>query len=582
MKTCSGEEKDLARFYSPGSVVVALLFTGYLLCTGGAHAPAKMEAPGAKGWAPPVTPKDADSDGDGLSDYAEIHKYGTDPHKRDTAGKGVSDSDWDQRKEFTYTITSVLRVLKPCNPAVMSDDYQDVRVLAQDKDSYTLEVVYYPLNTNRGAIAANPDWRKDDDTAMLQYLKPTPACNWDSQMQKDLIAQLKKDGIEPERLSDLELVEKVAHWAMERSSFAGAGDGMPISWFVTFPQGKPQILPELKASFDAERPDKSWTDQQMLDTQVLGKPMFYQKKHGACTSTSVYMATIFRALNIPTRIVYFIPPADGNDPAQVQMLLSAIHHHKVRDTVKKGLDKAQGFCNHMFNEVYVGKRWVRLNYDNVGQNTLDRWYFGLLTHIDTCRDIGESDLAQTWGLRSARYPNVTPHLSSINPYMLLRVSDHFGKYCRLPNPEVVSQEFRDVTVTEIHWSDEPGFAPNDIKFSPRTHLLLGIKESLPEESHPLRDFLGKAGGAFLLRSPGHADIPVKFSGETDDFGIPLPTGDVRYFHGFGVNLAPQDLEAAKSGGPFTLVPINTNPKYQWHTEGAVTLSKRVPLPVKLK
>ena len=59
---------------------------------------------------------DPDSDGDGLSDYAELHKYFTDPHKANSAG---------DRKEFTYTITSVLQIAKPFNLADMNDDYQD-------------------------------------------------------------------------------------------------------------------------------------------------------------------------------------------------------------------------------------------------------------------------------------------------------------------------------------------------------------------------------------------------------------------------------------------------------------------------
>jgi hypothetical protein len=49
------------------------------------------------------------------------------------------------RKEDTYTITSVLQVLNPVNPADMNDDFQDARVLAQDKDSCTVEVTYYPF-----------------------------------------------------------------------------------------------------------------------------------------------------------------------------------------------------------------------------------------------------------------------------------------------------------------------------------------------------------------------------------------------------------------------------------------------------
>src|SRR5258708_6737819 len=95
---------------------------------------------------------DPDSDGDGLSDYAELHKYFTDPHKANSAG---------ERKEFTYTITSVLQIAKPFHLADMNDDYQDARMLSEDEDSMTVEVVYYPLNTNKCAIGENPSSRSD-------------------------------------------------------------------------------------------------------------------------------------------------------------------------------------------------------------------------------------------------------------------------------------------------------------------------------------------------------------------------------------------------------------------------------------
>src|SRR6059036_1500404 len=35
------------------------------------------------------------------------------------------------------------------------------------------------------------------------------------------------------------------------------------------------------------------------------------------------------------------------------------------------------------NEVFVGSRWVRLNYDVLGQDIVDDHFFGLLTHILT-------------------------------------------------------------------------------------------------------------------------------------------------------------------------------------------------------
>ncbi|MEO6568537.1 MAG: hypothetical protein ABIO94_07210, partial [Opitutaceae bacterium] len=49
-------------------------------------------------------------------------------------------------KDDSYTITSVLQIVHPVRPADMADEFQDVRVLAQDKDSATVEITYYPLH----------------------------------------------------------------------------------------------------------------------------------------------------------------------------------------------------------------------------------------------------------------------------------------------------------------------------------------------------------------------------------------------------------------------------------------------------
>ncbi len=37
---------------------------------------------------------------------------------------------------------------------------------------------------------------------MTEYLQPRPAANWDEQMKKDLLAELKADGIVIDELTD--------------------------------------------------------------------------------------------------------------------------------------------------------------------------------------------------------------------------------------------------------------------------------------------------------------------------------------------------------------------------------------------
>lgn len=107
-------------------------------------------------------------------------------------------------KEDTYTITSVLQLLQPVNLADMNDDFQDARALAQDEGSCTVEVTCYPLR--RVSIGENPNWRKDY-AGMTDYLKATPTENWDETMRRDLLAELLQEGIDPDEMTDRQLVE---------------------------------------------------------------------------------------------------------------------------------------------------------------------------------------------------------------------------------------------------------------------------------------------------------------------------------------------------------------------------------------
>src|SRR5262245_23953103 len=294
----------------------------------------------------------SDSDGDGLSDFHEAHKYRTDPGKKDTAGTGVADGDWQQRREFTYSVRAVLRVMPPYNLKALSDDYQDVRVRAETKDYVELEVVVYPLNTNAAAIKGNPNWKKDY-AGMKEYLAPGVSTNWDARMQKDLLQELAQSGIDPEKLTDREVVERVSRWLYARSKYRY----MFCTHFVHFPGGKPAVFPGLEPAFQREKGNKEWSVEEQLAHELLGKEMFYRKSYGTCTSAAVYQATVLRALGIPTRLIVAIPLVDPSDPEQVALAQKGLTHHRVRSAVTYGLLPAgQSYTAHTFLEVYVGHR----------------------------------------------------------------------------------------------------------------------------------------------------------------------------------------------------------------------------------
>lgn len=71
-----------------------------------------------------------DTDGDGINDYWEAAKYKTDPLKKDSDGDGIPDSDWEERREYTYTIQAVIDLRPPFNVEHMNDFYQDANKMA--------------------------------------------------------------------------------------------------------------------------------------------------------------------------------------------------------------------------------------------------------------------------------------------------------------------------------------------------------------------------------------------------------------------------------------------------------------------
>src|SRR5262245_13297393 len=161
-------------------------------------------------------PADRDSHGDGLPDFREVHQYFTDPARADSDGDGVPDGDWNERREFAYTVRTVLRVLRPCGGEELTDDYQDARVIASSDRYCELEVVHYPLNTCASAVLPRRNWLVDAKR-LGDFLKPGVTTNWDAEMQRDLLGRLADAGIDPAALTDRDAAMRVAAWALRHA-----------------------------------------------------------------------------------------------------------------------------------------------------------------------------------------------------------------------------------------------------------------------------------------------------------------------------------------------------------------------------
>jgi RNA polymerase sigma factor (sigma-70 family) len=530
----------------------------------------------------PARATDPDTDGDGLADFHEVHKYKTDPNKKDTAGKGVPDGDWQQRREFTYSVRAIVRVMPPYNLKELHDDYQDVRVLKETPEFAELEVILYPLNTNAQAITANPHWKKDV-AGMKEYLQPGITTNWDDAMRDNLLRELAKDGIDPDKLTDREVVEQVSRWLFKRSQHRE----MFCTFYVGFTDGKPVILPGLEKAFDRDKGNAQWTVQQQLERELLGKQMFAHKTYGTCTSAAVYQTTVLRALDIPTRMILCIPLADGSDPTQVEMIDKGLTHQRIRcDACLGALSGGSGFASHTFCEVFVGGRWRRLNYTTLGQNILERNYLGLMIHVHTFNDLSEANLAATWGKRYAlgQRDKLFPHS---NPYRLMEVSDHFGQYAQVPNPPA-PQELKQVTIDRAYWADAKE-APEEIRKLEekrvRELMELGGADGLLSETlrgdrrfeihcqEWLEDagdylqyklFMRRADPNFVLRAKGQPDVACQLS-------MSFVTHVSRKLCELEVVIPSAQYSKMAAGVAYTLHPVNGKKEHVWKVREGVTL-----------
>ncbi len=440
---------------------------------------------------------DIDSDKDGLSDFQEVHKYFTDPQKSDSDEDGIVDSDWHERREFTYSIRSVVKVMRPCNTQVVNDDYQDARVLAETSGYVELEVIHYPFNTNADGIEGGRQWRQQSEK-FQEYLKPGITTNWDDTLQKDLASALAQDEIDTGKMTDKQVVESVSRWLLARGKY----DYKFGTYFVHFPGGEAKLYPGLEDAFQREQGNTALPLQEHLQRELFGKGMFYNQSYGTCTSTAIYLTTGLRAVGVPTRMVLAIPVVDGSDPAQTRMIRDHISHNQVRATLLNGVPKS-GFSAHTFNEVFVGGRWHRLNYSQLGQNVYGPGAMGMLTHVHTFNDLSEAGLTETWGWRYGRGEK-DDLFRHANPYLTTEISDRFGIHSNLENPET-----RVVRITKAYWflSDQrPRHIPEtSVEKNGDGHILAHVETSFQE----LARVYPKLPTEFLLFSEGKPAIHAR-------------------------------------------------------------------------
>lgn len=514
----------------------------------------------------PALAAGTDGDGDGLSDFQEIHKYMTDPTLSDSDGDGIFDGDWHERREFTYTIRSVIKVMRPCNIAELNDDYQDARVLSETEDYVELEVIHYPFNNNADAIEGTRNWQDGGDT-LKSYLAPGITTNWDGQMRLDLLTQLKADGIDVASLTDKEVVERVSRWAISRSRLL---DKVFTTHYVHFPEGVPTVYHGLedavRREFERDCANYDWDIDKHFDHELLGRGMFYNKTRGSCTSSAVYLTTVLRAAGIPTRMVLAIPVVDPTDPDQLALVEQHVSHHEIRTTLLSDLRELDGYSAHTFNEVFVGGRWCRLNFTTLGQNIYGQGAMGLLTHVHTFNDLSEAGLAATWGVRYGKRVRDSTFEYS-NPYRTTELSDRFGVHCQLANPPV--EEPKTLLITAAYWffsEDRPAWVGKDkFRQDDDGHVMVRVKAS----GRNMRFIYPKLDKRFQLVAEGQPPVAAQAKRGYWSHGTQNEAHHECYVH-----ISAEELARMIPLVPYRIAPVDGDSEYTWEVGGDVTITKQ--------
>lgn len=499
---------------------------------------------------------DPDRDGDGLPDFQERHKYFTDPTTADSDGDGVPDGDWHERREFTYTVRSILQVLRPVTPDVLQDDYQDARILDEGDDWVELEVVHYPCNTVADALRADPEWRRTT-AHMVEWTRPGPTADWNAAMRDELVAALAEDGIDVAVLDDRALVERAAGWLLRRAEMH---DGF-TTFCSSLADGAMRIHPGLeeRAARGVAESGRSVAEQQ--ERELFASGMFAHRMRGSCTSTAIYLNGCLRALGIPTRIVLCTPVVDASDSREVSFV-QRLENHRVRDTIAAGIRPlGQSWASHTFNEVFVGGRWRRLNYHQLGANVLDRSCFGLMTHVATFSDWADGNMAATWGLRQSTRPKDL--FGHANPYSAITLSDRFGVHCEMANEPIARAhgaewDARDLPtpktliVLGVQWSDAPGAPTATLRIASEDCLLLHVGASRLFDAY--KRFTAAVDREFTLESDGRPPVRARAS-----------VGGVTVRGQSYILLRPTTggRGALQPGTDYRLVPRNAAEGYAW-------------------
>jgi transglutaminase-like putative cysteine protease len=324
-----------------------------------------------------TNPNLADTDGDSLSDYAEVVKYKTNPLKEDSDGDGVPENDWKERREYAYTIRVLMRIREPFDPKAMDDLYQDARVVAgPDAAGYTtLEAIIYPETHPVLAASAYP--LKNLPEKIQSLVRPGIATNYDALMQA------KVHDLTAGAATDVQAVGRILEW-VRKNTTPYLDYSIPEVYFTYLDGGQVRV----------RNYHESLPVDELLQTHYFAASMFRARTHGTCTSIATLKCAMLKAAGIPCQLIQTIFPIYYHG-SQTEPYTNNLRRKWDDGNCSYEQPAGASFetANHAFLEVYLGNQWVRVDED-LGVFQQRPRCLGL--KILSVADWSEVDFSETW------------------------------------------------------------------------------------------------------------------------------------------------------------------------------------------
>ena len=351
-----------------------------------------------------------DTDADGLTDYEEYCKYRTNPTLADSDGDGVSDKDWNERREYTYSIRTVLNIKPPWNIEAMNDLFQDARLIESSGANYQkIEVIIYPYASP--VLLPNRYPYQMPAESLKKYVEPTYDLNYSPEMQLEIQQILST------ATNTLDVLTQFLHEIGQMK----LTEPLYAPFIYTYKQQE-ELVVDWSFFESMGREVTEAEVEEALAVNYFGDSMFKRKRYGACISRARLLTSMLRAAGIPARVTMGVPLIYYyKGTGEWKRLTKNLSDERVAGSFaydEPSLPNQVALVGHSQVEVYLNNHWIRLGYQ-LNEGPIFAGTDQVYIKIIDAADFTEVDFTKTW----------TPvQWVKERPYRTVELSDQAAKY----------------------------------------------------------------------------------------------------------------------------------------------------------